>query len=104
MVQELLTWRNKSPGDIKSSTFGPLLDTLEQKVLVVDELEARLHPVLTLQSFACSILLGDPNNAAHLYTPDTRLLGGLYYGVNLVLLKKIDGATALYSLAGERPQ
>jgi len=86
------------------SLSGPLLDTLEQgKVLVIDELEARLHPLLTLEIIRLfNSPETNPNNAQLIFaTHDTGLLGQSLLRRDQIWFTEKDryGATALYSLA-----
>jgi len=83
---------------------GPLLDTLEHgKVLVIDEMEARLHPFITravIQLFNSSQT--NPHNAQLVFaTHDASLLGSRYFRRDQIWFTEKDqyGATDLYSLA-----
>ena len=83
---------------------GPLMDTLEQgKVLVIDEMEARLHPFIT-----CAIVQlfhstqTNPHNAQLIFcTHDTGLLSREHFRRDQIWFTEKDryGATDLYSLA-----
>ncbi len=83
---------------------GPLLDTLQNgKVLFVDELEARLHPLIT-----CEIIRmfhspeSNPKNAQLAFTThDTNLLSNKRFRRDQIWFTEKDrfGASDLYSLA-----
>lgn len=86
------------------SLSGPLLDTLEQgKVLVIDEMEARLHPLLTLEIIRLfNSSQTNPHNAQLIFaTHDTGLLDPELLRRDQVWFTEKDkyGATDLYSLA-----
>ncbi len=86
------------------SLSGPLLDTLEQgKVLVIDELEARLHPLLTLEIIRLfNSAETNPHNAQLIFaTHDTGLLSQSLLRRDQIWFTEKDkyGATDLYSLA-----
>lgn len=86
------------------SLSGPLLDTLEQgKVLVIDELEARLHPLLTLEIIRLfNSPDTNPRNAQLIFaTHGTGLLGESLLRRDQIWFTEKDryGATDLYSLA-----
>jgi hypothetical protein len=83
---------------------GPLMETLDEgKVLVVDELDARLHPLITrvvVELFHSSET--NPHNGQLISTThDTSLLRKEYYRRDQVWFAEKDryGATDLYSLA-----
>jgi len=83
---------------------GPLLDTLEKgQVLVIDEMEARLHPFITraiIQLFNSPKT--NPHNAQLIFaTHDTRLLSNRFFRRDQIWFTEKDryGATDLYSLA-----
>jgi hypothetical protein len=83
---------------------GPLLDTLEHgKVLVIDEMEARLHPFITravIQLF--NSLQTNPHHAQLVFaTHDASLLSNRYFRRDQIWFTEKDqyGATDLYSLA-----
>ena len=83
---------------------GPLWDTLEQgKVLIIDEIEARLHPLLTLELMRLfNSPQTNPNNAQLIFaTHDTGLLGSSLLRRDQIWFTEKDsyGATNLYSLA-----
>ncbi len=97
--------REESEGTKKFfALLGPLLDVLEHgRVLVVDELEARLHPLLTrevVRLFNSSKT--NPHNAQLIFaTHDAGLLGECLLRRDQVWFMQKDryGATELYSLA-----
>ncbi|MFH0997663.1 MAG: ATP-binding protein [Pseudomonadota bacterium] len=97
--------QNESDGTKKAFSFsGPLLDVIANgKVLIVDELDARLHPIITqaiVQMFHDKHL--NPNNAQLLFaTHDTNLLNNNFFRRDQVwfMEKNKYGATDLYSLA-----
>ncbi len=83
---------------------GPLLDTLEKgKVLVIDEMEARLHPIITraiIQLF--NSRKSNPQNAQLIFaTHDTTLLNHRFFRRDQIWFTEKDryGATDLYSLS-----
>lgn len=83
---------------------GPLLDTLESgKPLVIDELEARLHPLLTRAIIALfNSRQTNPKNAQLIFaTHDTNLLSNRLLRRDQIWFTEKDryGATDLYSLA-----
>jgi uncharacterized protein len=96
--------RHESEGTKKAFSFaGPLLDVLAHgKTLIVDELDARLHPLITqaiVQMFHSSDL--NPNNAQLIFaTHDTNLLDNRFFRRDQVwfMEKNKYGATDLYSL------
>ena len=83
---------------------GPLFDTLSNgKVLVIDEFDARLHPLI---SRAIVDLFNstdtNPNNAQFIFmTHDTNLLSNKIFRRDQIWFteKNRQGATDLYSLA-----
>ena len=96
--------RNESSGTNKMfDLLGPIFDTLEHgKALIVDELDAKLHPLMTQ---AIIRLFNDPalnhNNAQLIFaTHDTNLLtdGGFRRDQIYFTEKDRYGATCLYSL------
>jgi AAA15 family ATPase/GTPase len=95
---------HESEGTQKAFSFsGPLLDVLAHgKTLIVDELDARLHPIITqaiVQMFHNSDL--NPNNAQLIFvTHDTNLLDNKFFRRDQVwfMEKNKFGATDLYSL------
>jgi hypothetical protein len=95
--------RNESAGTQKLvKLVGPLLDTLEHgKILVIDELDARLHPLLTrliVSLFNSSI---NTANAQLIFAShDTTLLHSKFFRRDQVWFVEKDpyGATDLYSL------
>jgi AAA15 family ATPase/GTPase len=97
--------QNESDGTRKAFFFaGPLLDTLEKgTILIVDELDARFHPMIT-----CSIIQlfhdksTNPHNAQLIFaTHDTNLLDNQFFRRDQIWFaeKNRFGATDLYSLA-----
>jgi hypothetical protein len=83
---------------------GPLMDTLEKgKVLVIDEMEARLHPFITraiIQLFNASQT--NPHNAQLIFaTHDTGLLSHRFFRRDQIWFTEKDryGATDLYALS-----
>jgi len=83
---------------------GPLMDTLEKgEVLVIDEMEARLHPFITraiIQLFNSTQT--NPHNAQLIFcTHDTGLLSKQHFRRDQIWFTEKDryGATDLYSLA-----
>lgn len=83
---------------------GPLLDTLESgKPLVIDELEARLHPLLTRAIITLfNSRRTNPKNAQLIFaTHDTNLLSNRFFRRDQIWFTEKDkyGATDLYSLA-----
>ncbi len=84
--------------------LGPWLDTLEQgSVLVVDEMDARLHPLLTRELISMfHSPKSNPNYAQLIFvTHDAALLGERILRRDQVWFTEKDryGATQLYSLA-----
>jgi hypothetical protein len=81
---------------------GPMLDTLETgKVLIVDELDARLHPLLTRAIVSMFNSSANWKNAQLVFAShDTTLLDGKYFRRDQVWFteKNQCGATSLYSL------
>ncbi|GAX92049.1 AAA family ATPase [Effusibacillus lacus] len=85
------------------SLFGPIIDSLNNgKILVVDELDAKLHPLLTrfiIQLFHSND--HNPKNAQLIFNShDTNLLSRLYFRRDQIWFTEKDdyGATDLYSL------
>lgn len=83
---------------------GPLLDTLDTgKVLIIDELEARLHPLLTQMIITLfNSQETNPRNAQLIFaTHDTNLLSSRFFRRDQLWFteKNRYGATDLYSLA-----
>lgn len=83
---------------------GPIIDTLEKgKVLVVDELDSKLHPLLTrhiVQLFNSKE--SNPNNAQLIFaTHDTNLLSLRYFRRDQIWFvnKSEDGASSVYALS-----
>ncbi|RQW07059.1 ATP-binding protein [candidate division KSB1 bacterium] len=83
---------------------GPLLDTLDNgTVLVIDEMEARLHPLITRTIISLfNSLQTNPHNAQLVFvTHDTGLLNSRFFRRDQIWFAEKDryGATDLYSLA-----
>lgn len=83
---------------------GPLLNTLEEgKVLIIDELEARLHPFITRTVIRLfNSPQTNPHNAQLIFaTHDTGLLSSRFFRRDQIWFteKNKYGATDLYSLA-----
>lgn len=83
---------------------GPLLDTLQEgDVLVVDELDARLHPLLTREIISLfNDKVSNPNGAQLIFnTQDTNLLDNSLFRRDQIWFVEKDqqGASHLYSLA-----
>jgi uncharacterized protein len=83
---------------------GPLLDALENgRVLIIDELDARLHPLLTATVIALfNSELSNPNNAQLVFTThDTNLLSNKVFRRDQIWFVEKDryGAGHLHSLA-----
>lgn len=83
---------------------GPLIDALENgKTLIIDELDARLHPFISrmiVELFNSD--KNNPNNAQIIFmTHDTNLLSNKIFRRDQIWFTEKDryGATALYSLA-----
>lgn len=82
---------------------GPLLDTLQNgKVLVVDELDARLHPLMTQEIISLfNSKTTNPNGAQLVFnTQDTNLLDNTLFRRDQIWFVEKDqqGASHLYSL------
>jgi len=97
---------NESEGTQKMfSMCGPLLDVLSKGMtLIIDELDARLHPIITRQIIK---LFNDKNyntnNAQLIFaTHDTNLLDNKFFRRDQIWFteKNMFGETALYSLVG----
>ena len=102
--------RHESEGTQKLFAFsGPLLDTLGNgKILIIDELDARLHPLMTRQIVQ---LFNDPETNAHhaqliFSSQDTNQLDNRLLRRDQVWFVEKDrqGASELYSLAAFREQ
>lgn len=83
---------------------GPLLDTLQEgDVLVVDELDARLHPLMTREIISLfNHKTTNPNGAQLIFnTQDTNLLDNSLFRRDQIWFVEKDqqGASHLYSLA-----
>jgi hypothetical protein len=94
---------NESGGTIKFLNMaGPLLDTIESgKVLIIDEMDARLHPLLT--RFILSLFNSPANdkNAQLIFaTHDTNLLNNKLFRRDQIWFTEKDqyGVSNLYSL------
>lgn len=100
---------NESEGTQKLfSLAGPLLETLKNgEILVIDELDARFHPLITsaiIKLFNC--LETNPKNAQLVFTThDTNLLRRNIFDISVLRRDQIwftekdnQGATTLYSL------
>jgi uncharacterized protein len=103
--EEFDMYENESEGTQKLFALaGPLIDVLEKgSIFIVDELDARLHPLMTR-----SIVdlfhkpESNPNNAQLIFmTHDTNLLSNKIFRRDQIWFTEKDryGATALYSLA-----
>ena len=100
---------NESDGTIKMiSLAGPILDALlTGKILVIDELDARLHPLLTrfiINLFNSSVR--NPHNAQLLFTThDTNLLSNKLFRRDQIWFteKNRYGVSDLYSLFDFKP-
>lgn len=95
---------NESSGTQKLVKLsGPLLDTLEQgRVLVVDELDSRMHPLLTKMIVALFNSAANRSNAQLVFAShDTTLLTSKLFRRDQIWFTEKDryGATDLYSLA-----
>jgi AAA15 family ATPase/GTPase len=85
---------------------GPILETLENGgVLIVDELESQLHPLLTLKIIALFNSPQNKNNAQLVFTThDTNLLNNSLRRDQIWFTeKKHYGAATLYSLSDFMP-
>ncbi|CAN0218736.1 unnamed protein product, partial [Chrysoparadoxa australica] len=83
---------------------GPIIDTLQKgKILVIDELDARLHPLLTRQVVKMfNSKSSNPNNAQLIFaTHDTNLLSACTMRRDQIWFVEKDhiGGTEIYSLA-----
>jgi hypothetical protein len=96
--------KQESEGTKKLFAFaGPILDTLRNgKVLVIDELDARLHPLITKAIIALfNSNETNPQNAQLIFmTHDTNLLNNKIFRRDQIWFteKNKQGATDLYSL------
>lgn len=103
--EKFLLGEHESEGTKKLVALAiPLIHTLKQGgVLIVDELDARLHPLMTcaiVQMFNSSVT--NPNNAQMIFTThDTNLLDKTIFRRDQIWFTEKDryGATQLYSLA-----
>lgn len=94
---------NESGGTQKYlSMAGPILDTIENgKILVIDELDARLHPLLTQAIVALFNSPANRTNAQLIFAShDTGLLNNKLFRRDQIWFTEKDhyGATSLYSL------
>ena len=85
------------------SMAGPIMDTLQNgRVLVVDELDARLHPLITREIVKLfNSPRTNPHNAQLIFaTHDTNLLSNKFFRRDQIWFTEKDryGATDLYSL------
>ncbi|MGM9511577.1 AAA family ATPase [Larkinella sp. GY13] len=107
LVNEVVTFdmdKNESSGTNKLFDLsGPIFDTLQNGgLLIVDELDAKLHPLMTqaiIRLFNQPEL--NPNNAQLIFaTHDTNLLTGKLFRRDQIYFTEKDqyGATCLYSL------
>jgi hypothetical protein len=83
---------------------GPLVDTLENgRILVIDELDARLHPLITREIISLfNSNQTNPHNAQLIFmTHDTNILSHKFFRRDQIWFAEKDkfGATHLYSLA-----
>ena len=82
---------------------GPIIDTLKGgKILVIDELDARLHPILTIEIVRLfNSKRSNPNNAQLIFaTHDTNLLNAKVFRRDQIWFAEKDNeeATDIYSL------
>ena len=96
--------KNESEGTKKYLAMaGPLIETLEGgKILFVDELDARLHPLLSRAIVSLFNKLSNKSNAQLVFaTHDTNLLSGEFFRRDQIWFTEKDnrGATDLYSLS-----
>jgi hypothetical protein len=95
---------NESEGTKKFFALtGPLIDTLENgKVLIIDEFDARLHPVIS--QFIINLFNSNEHNPKNaqliIATHDTNLLSKKFFRRDQIWFTEKDrfGATDLYSL------
>lgn len=96
--------QHESAGTKKLFAFIPtLLETLRKgKIVVVDELDARLHPLITFEIIKLfNSRATNPHHAQLIFTThDTNLLSGKLFRRDQIWFteKSAQGATALYSL------
>ena len=96
--------KNESDGTKKYLAMtGPLIDTLEGgKVLAVDELDSRLHPLLSRAIVSLFNSTKNSKKAQLIFaTHDTNLLSRIYFRRDQIWFteKNTYGATSLYSLS-----
>lgn len=95
---------HESEGTQKAFAFsGPLLDVLSNgKILIVDELDARFHPMITQEIVRMfhDVRLNQKNAQLIFATHDTNLLDHNFFRRDQIWFVEKDryGATALYSL------
>lgn len=81
--------------------LGPIYDVLKHgSILVIDELDSRLHPLLTIKILEL-FSIHNPNNAQMIFTShDTNLLRNSIFRRDQIWFteKEDDGSTDLYSL------
>jgi AAA15 family ATPase/GTPase len=98
-------FEDESEGTIKYfSLAGPIIDTLENgKILFIDELDSKLHPLLTQSIINLfNNKKSNPKNAQLIFTThDTNLLSAHLFRRDQVwfVQKGRHGASSLYSLA-----
>jgi AAA15 family ATPase/GTPase len=98
-------YKNESMGTQKYfSLAGPILDTLDNgKILVIDELDSKLHPLLTEKIISLfNSKETNPKNAQLIFTShDTNLLSSQLFRRDQIWFthKNRYGATTMYSLA-----
>jgi len=106
-VIDKVSWSNEmheSEGTKKIITFsGPIFDTLQKgKILIIDELDSKLHPLITIQIIRLfNSSETNPNNAQLLFaTHDTNLLSTDIFRRDQVWFTEKDNVeqTDLYSL------
>lgn len=97
--------QSESEGTIKYfSLAGPILDTLDNgKILIIDELDSKLHTLLTQKIISLfNSKETNPKNAQLIFTThDTNLLSSHLFRRDQIWFTQKDryGATSLYSLA-----
>jgi AAA15 family ATPase/GTPase len=104
LVQFLFS-QSESEGTIKYfGLAGPIIDTLDNgKILVIDELDSKLHPLLTQKIISLfNSIETNPKNAQLVFTThDTNLLSANIFRRDQIWFAQKDryGASTLYSLA-----
>lgn len=97
--------KSESHGTVKYfSLAGPILDTLDNgKTLIIDELDSKLHPLLTQKLISLfNSIETNPKNAQLIFTTqDTNLLSSLLFRRDQIWFTQKDryGASTLYSLS-----